>query len=86
MVNRLKFFIGTKDTIIYRLVMRNQDYDAFLKKKSISNCRLENGRGRHAGAKVSGASRPDQKVGPLGPGWTFWVNRYLKNQFQKFRA
>ena len=31
-----------------------------------SNFLWENGRGRHSGAKGSGVSRPDQKVGPLG--------------------
>ena len=39
-----------------------------------------NVRGRRGGAKGSGASRLDQKVGPL---CTFWVNRYLETLFPK---
>ena len=30
--NRTEFFMGTQETIIYRLVLRNYDFDAFLKK------------------------------------------------------
>ena len=52
---------GTQETIIYRLVMRNHDLDAFYKTKIVGG---EKGRGHHAGAKVSRASRPNQKVGP----------------------
>ena len=33
----LKSFMGTQETIIYRLVMRNHDFDTFLKKVLISN-------------------------------------------------
>ena len=50
----------------------------------ISNFWRENGRGRHRGAKGSGASRPDQKVGPLGQSFGSTVNS--KTWFQKFRA
>ena len=53
----------TQQTIIYRLVMTNHDFDVLMKK---SHFWRDNGRGRHAGAKGSGASRPKQKVGPLG--------------------
>ena len=45
--------MGTQETIIYRLVMRNHDFGALQKR--------QNGHGRHAGAK---GSRPNQKVGP----------------------
>ena len=41
----------------------------------------ENGRGRHAGAQGSGASRPDQKVSPRwGPFGSFFLsqNRVIK--------
>ena len=40
----------------------------------------ENGRGRHRGAKGSGASRPDQKVSPLGGPFDSTVI------FKKFKA
>ena len=40
--------------------MRNHDLDAFEKNMFWR----ENGRGHHAGAKGSGASKPDQKFGP----------------------
>ena len=33
----LKFFLGTQGTIIYRLVVKNHDFDAFLKKSIFSN-------------------------------------------------
>ena len=70
----IRFLAITKETIIYRLMMRYHDLEAFLK-----NFKRENGRGRHAGAKGSGTSRPDQKVCPIsGP---CWVNCYLENMF-----
>ena len=55
-------YMGTQVSFIYRLVMRNHDFDAFK--------RLyfwwENGCGRQAGAEGSRVSRLDQNVGPLG--------------------
>ena len=30
LANRAEFFLGTQETIIYRLVMENYDFDAFL--------------------------------------------------------
>ena len=77
----LETFLVTHKIIIYRLVMRNCDFDAFLK---ISYFWRENGRGRHSGAKVSGASRPNQKVGPMGGPFGPTINS--KTYFQKFRA
>ena len=71
----------THETIIYRLVMKNNDFDAFFEKSYFWR---ENGRGRHGGAKWSGASRPDQKVGPLGG--TFGPTIISKTRFQKFQA
>ena len=56
-------FLVTQETIIYRLVMRNHDFNAFLEKFIFL---WENGRGRHRDSKGSGASSPDQKFGPLG--------------------
>ena len=46
----LNFFMLTQETIIYRLVIRNYDFDAGLKKSYL--------RDRHDGAKESGSSRP----------------------------
>ena len=59
--------------------MRNHDLDAFLKK---INFWRENGRGRHAGAKGSRASRPDQKVGSLGG--TFGSTVISEKSFRKY--
>ena len=78
---RLKFFLGTQETIIYRFAMRNHDLDAFWKK---FNFWRENGHGRHAGAKGSWASRPDQKIGSSG-GTLRWTVISEKS-FRKFRA
>ena len=61
------FYGNSGDYYPNRLVTRSQDFDAFLKKSSVLR---EYGRVRHAGAKRSGASRPDQKVGRLGD----WVD------------
>tara|TARA_B110000037_G_C16626268_1_gene304484 strand:- start:17 stop:334 length:318 start_codon:yes stop_codon:yes gene_type:complete len=58
---RLKILMGTQKTIIHRLVMRNRDFDAFLKKKSYFGRKMSVG---SLGTKGSGASRPDQTVGP----------------------
>ena len=78
MADRAEFLMETHKTIIYRLVIRNDDFDAFL--ETISYFWRENGRFRHAGAKESGASRPNQKVGPLdGP---FRSNFILKTVFK----
>ena len=44
----------------------------------------ENGRGNHKGAKGYEASQPDQRIGPLGPFWTFWNNCYTEIMFEKF--
>ena len=63
LANRAETFMGTQDTIIYRLVKRNHDFDALLKEILFL---AGNGRGRHAGAKRHGASRPDEKVCLLG--------------------
>ena len=60
LANWAEFFFGT---IIYRLVMRNHDLDSFSEKFKFWR---ENGRGRHAGARGSRASRPDQKVAQSG--------------------
>ena len=47
--------------------MRNYYFDVFLKKSCFWR---GTGHGRHASAKGSGASRADQKAGPLsGPFW-----------------
>ena len=67
----LKLFMGIPETIIYRLVMRNYDFDAFLKK----DFWRENGL---AGLKT----RPKS----WSNGWNFWVNCYLKKSFRNFRA
>ena len=56
----LKLFMGTQEIIIYRLVIRTNDFDVFEEKKL---CLAGNGHGCHTGAKGFGASRPDQKVG-----------------------
>ena len=70
----------TQETIIYRLVVRNNVFDAFLKEIFFWR---ENWRGRHGGAKGSGTSRPDQKVGPVdGP---FGSTVISKTCFQNFR-
>ena len=58
----------TKETIIYRLAMRNDDFDAYLKR--------ENGCGRHAGAEGSGALRPDLKV-------AHWLDLFVKPLYRK---
>ena len=58
-VQALNFRKLFSETIIYRLVMRNYDLGTFSKK---FNFWRENGRGRHAGAKGSRASRPDRKL------------------------
>ena len=79
--NGLKIVLGTQETIIYRFVMWNRDFDAFWK---ISYFWLENGRGRHRGAKGSGASSPAQKFGSLaGP---FGSTAISKTCFQKIRV
>ena len=57
--NRAKKNLVTQEIIIYRLVMRNRDFDAFWKKNPIFG-------GKMVVAKGSGALKPDQKVGPLG--------------------
>ena len=56
-------FCGINPHFIYRLVVRNYDFDVFMKKIIFL---WKSGLGRHGGAKESGASRPDQKVGPMG--------------------
>ena len=71
----------TQETIIYRLVVRNNDFDAFFE-RSLSFWR-ENGRGRHGGAKGPGASRPDQKFGPVARPFGSIV--ISKTCFQNFR-
>ena len=53
----LKFFMGTKKAIIYRLVMRNRSYDGYLSFLIF---------GPLLAGKLSGVSKPGQKVGPLG--------------------
>ena len=53
----------TQETIIYRLVVRNHDFDVFFEKTLLWQ---ENDGGRHSGANRSAASRLDQKVGPMG--------------------
>ena len=73
-------FLGTQETIIYRIVMRNHYLDAFLKKL---NFWREIGRGRLAGAKGSRALRP-QKVGPLSG--TFGSTVISGKSFRKFKA
>ena len=75
-------FFGTQETIMYRLVMRNHDFDAFFEKNI--NFWRKNGRGHHAGAEGSRVSRPDQKVGPLDG--TFGSTVISKNVFNKSRA
>ena len=51
LANRAEIFygMGTQDTFIYQLVMRNHDFDDFLKKSVF-------------GGKMDVASRPDQKL------------------------
>ena len=56
---RAEIFFVTQKIMIYRLVTRNYDFDAFLEKSYFWR---ENGRFRHRGAKGSGASKPNQKV------------------------
>ena len=73
------FFLVIQETIIYRLVMRNRDFDAFL--ENILFWR-ENGRGRRHGTKGSGASRPDQRVGQMGQPFGSTVNS--KTSFKNF--
>ena len=50
----LKFFMVFQETIIYRLVMKNHNFDAVLKNSYVWR---ENGRGRQTGAEGYGASR-----------------------------
>ena len=59
--------MGTQETIIYRLVVRNTSFDAYFSDLIFfGHFWLENGRGHHARPKWSKASKPDQKVGPMG--------------------
>ena len=82
LANWAEIFLVTQETIIYRLVIENHDSEAFLKKTI--NFWWENGRGRHAGAKGSRASRHDQNVGPSGG--TFGSTAISEKYFRKFRA
>ena len=76
-----EIFMVTQESIIYRLVMRNHDFDAFLKKSYLLR---ENGRGCHCGAKGIGAPGSNQRVGPLvGP---YGSTTISKTCFQKNRV
>ena len=57
----------TQESIIYRLMARNNDFDAFLKNSYFWR---ENGRGRYGGAKGSEASWPQDPTKKLAQ----WVD------------
>ena len=77
----LKVFMGTQETIIYRLVVRNLSYDAYFSvlifwgKMGVATTRP------HAPLIFWGL-QTQSKSWPTG--WTFWANRYLKIMFSKF--
>ena len=61
MSNQAKIFYGiTLETIIYRLVVRNYNFDNFL--KNIIFLAGRNGQGRHCGAKGSGLQDPTKNL------------------------
>ena len=77
----LKFFMGTPETIIYRLVAKNHDLVVFWK---MTPFWWENGRGRHTGDKGSGVPKSDQKVSPLV--WPYGSTIISKMIFESFQA
>ena len=70
----------TQETIIHRLVMRNPDFDAFMKNPNFGK---EKGHGRHTGVKRSGPHDPNRM-------WAHWVEflgqPLSQTFFQNFRA
>ena len=80
----LKIFMGTQETIIYRLVVWNPSYDAYFS-VLIFLGHLLRGNGHQARPFWFGASKPDQKVRQLGgPLAKSTLNRYLEVMFLKF--
>ena len=79
-----KLFLVTQETIIYRLVMRNHECDAFLKKILFLAGKMGVATTVVPKPKGFGALRPNQKVGPLGEPFGSIVN--LETCFQKFEA
>ena len=71
----LKYFVGTQEIIIYRLLLRNQWYDMFIFRiRFFGPYWRENERGRHQRAW---GLKTWLKYWPTV--WTFWFNHYLKN-------
>ena len=60
----LKMFMGTQETNIYRLVVRNPSYYAYFPFLIFGPLLVGNGRGHHACPSWSRASKPDQKIVP----------------------
>ena len=63
----------TQETIFDRLVMRNHDFDAFLKKNILG------GKMGPAATLAPEGLGPQDQTKKLATGWKFWVNRYLKS-------
>ena len=76
--------MGTRETIIYRLMIRNPSYDAY--------CSFLIFRPTFGGKMGMATTRAPIDLGPLNPtkklaaGWTFWAIHYLKIMFSKFSA
>ena len=63
---RLNFFMGTQETIIYRLVMRNLSFGPYLPFWFFWPCEGQKWAWPHACPYGSGVSKLNQKVDPLG--------------------
>ena len=74
--------MGTQETIIYRLVMRNPSYDANFSFSWVT----------FGGKMGVAATRPPSCLGPsnltkkLATWWTFWANHYLEHHFEITRS